>query len=389
MVLYTCPTCSKEFSKKCDFINHTVKKKKPCKPNNKTNLINNDFLTENNNNLHNLTENNNNLQSITINKNTTCEYCKKSFINIYSLKRHCENFCKVKKEQDERKKTLLKLSTNNMVNIDELDIDDNTKLILSLFMNQSNFIINSMKKEIEQMNQKMEYQQQINQKLEDKITKLDKKKILPKKEEILNNKLLSNTVGTNVNSLNTTNTTNNTTNSNNTTNNTQNITNNNTINIVAHGKEDYSKIDLETIMTCLSTFHHKEIIPSITKHIFINDNKPENKNFCVVDLARNKCTYSNGKKWLAGKTNDKIIKIFDNVHNMLTEPFEQENIEKTTEFIKANPKKFNATWIRVARQYLKSLYDEEDKENMECKAKVLDELKLMFFNHRHDILKSK
>ena len=44
---------------------------------------------------------------------------------------------------------------------------------------------------------------------------------------------------------------------------------NNTINIIAHGKEDFSKIELDAIMTCLSTFKHKEIIPNITKHIYI------------------------------------------------------------------------------------------------------------------------
>jgi hypothetical protein len=33
------------------------------------------------------------------------------------------------------------------------------------------------------------------------------------------------------------------------------------------------------------------------------------------------------------------------------------------------------------------LYDEEDKENMENKIKVLEELKLIFFNNKDEILK--
>jgi hypothetical protein len=173
-----------------------------------------------------------------------------------------------------------------------------------------------------------------------------------------------------------------------TNNNTQNntINNNNTI-ILAHGKEDLSKIELEAIMGCMSTFKHREIIPNITKYVYLNDKKPENKNFCVVDTARNKCKYFDGKKWVVGKTNDKVTKIFDNIHNMLTDPFEKEHINKTIEFIKANPKKYNEKWIKVSNTYLKSLYDEEDKENMENKIKVLEELKLIFFNNKDEILK--
>ena len=126
---------------------------------------------------------------------------------------------------------------------------------------------------------------------------------------------------------------------------------------------------------------------NITKYVYLNDKKPENKNFCVVDTARNKCKYFDGKKWVIGKTTDKVTKIFDNIHNMLTDPFEKEHINKTIEFIKANPKKYNEKWIKVSNTYLKSLYDEEDKENMENKIKVLEELKLIFFNNKDEILK--
>ena len=142
-------------------------------------------------------------------------------------------------------------------------------------------------------------------------------------------------------------------------------------------------------MGYMSTFKHREIIPNITKYVYLNDKKPENKNFCVVDTARNKCKYFDGEKWVIGKTNDKVNKIFDNIHNMLTDPFEKENINKTIEFIKTNPKKFNEKWIKISNTYLKSLYDEDDKENMENKIKVLEELKLIFFNNKDEILKIK
>ena len=238
---------------------------------------------------------------------------------------------------------------NNIVDIDGLDIDKKTKTILTLLLNQN-------KKLIEKMNKIQEE----NDKMKEKITLIDDKKSI----KTINNS-----------------------NSNNNTTNTQNNIVNNTNIILAHGTEDLSKIELDVMMKCMSTIKHKEIIPNMTKHVYLNDTKPENKNFCVLDIARNKCKYYNGEKWLVGKTNDKINKIFNNVNNMLTEPFEKENIDKTIKFIQANPKKFNEKWIKVSKTYLNSLYDEDDRENVENKLKVLDEIKLIFFNNKDEILK--
>ncbi len=167
---------------------------------------------------------------------------------------------------------------------------------------------------------------------------------------------------------------------------------NNTLNnqnniIIAHGSEQFDKIELETIMNHLSTVNFKDIIPSMTKHLYINDKNPQFKNFCVVDLARNKCKYHDGKKWVVANTSEKIDKIFDNVHNVLMEPFEKDKIDKTIKFIKENPKKFCEKWINYSRNYLNNLYDEEDKENMENKNRIINELKLIFFNNKDEILK--
>jgi len=356
MVLYKCQNCLKEFKKKDDFIKHTERRKYPC--------------IAININLQKITEINNKMPVLTENKNEhTCNKCNKTFVNIYSLKRHCDNYCKVKKEKEQ----IIEKTKNNQVNIEELDIDDKTKIILTILMNQNKKIIDEMKEELNQIKEENKEIKTKNVKLEEVINKLDKKS---------SSKTINNT-------SNSSKTINNTSNDNSiTNNNTQNntINNNNTI-ILAHGKEDLSKIELEAIMGCMSTFKHREIIPNITKYVYLNDKKPENKNFCVVDTARNKCKYFDGKKWVVGKTNDKVTKIFDNIHNMLTDPFEKEHINKTIEFIKANPKKYNEKWIKVSNTYLKSLYDEEDKENMENKIKVLEELKLIFFNNKDEILK--
>lgn len=362
MVLYTCPRCKKEFTKKDNFIKHTEKKKKQCV----------EFIENNNQKLEISPNKNGDKIKLVENfnepiNNLECRYCLKIFSRIDSLERHQNGRCKILNAQNEEKRTnIIDKFNSNLVNIEELNVDPNTKLILTLLFNQN-------KKLIENMNQILEE----NKEFKETIKKLDKSK---SSKDIINTNNSTNT-NTNTNSHNTTNNTTNT--------NSNNTQINNTINIIAHGKEDLSDIELETIMTCLSTYKHKEIIPNITKHIYLNEDKPENQNFCITDMSRNKCKYHNGNKWMIGKSNDKIVKIFDSVHNVLTEPFEKENIEKTTAFIRANPKKFNAQFIKVANHYLTSLYDEEDKESMEDKAKVLEELKLIFFNNKDEILRIK
>ncbi len=109
-----------------------------------------------------------------------------------------------------------------------------------------------------------------------------------------------------------------------------------------------------------------------------------------MDLTRNKCSYNNGKKWLVGKTDDKIVKIFDKVNNILTEPFDKDKLNKTIQFIQSN-KQFRekSDTIKYSKNYLLSLWDENDKENVENKSAIIDELKHIFFNNKDEILKIK
>ncbi len=128
----------------------------------------------------------------------------------------------------------------------------------------------------------------------------------------------------------------------------------------------------------MSTYNFADIIPNMAKHIYINDTKPENKNFYIVDLSRDKCKYHNGQKWIVGKTNEKIGKLFDNVHNVLTESFDKSNIAKTIKYIKKNPTKFSENFINLARGYLDDLYNKDDKDSVENKEKIINNLKLIF-----------
>ena len=406
MVNYICPNCNKEFNKKSNFLYHTENRKKACGKNlilyQKTPEISSrDILSSSNAPEISCTINHINeteQMNLQENKIFKCEKCDKIFMKKFNLTRHKNGRCKIVKSQEsinvieldqeqeydqeydqdqendekyEQYKEQYQISNilvknkklNNLVNIDELDIDDKTKTILTVLLNQNKKLIERMNKIQEENNEIKEE----NKEMKEKINNIDRNK-----SKIVNNNITN--TNTNSNNINT--------------NNTQNNTINNTI-IVAHGKEELNKIELEAIMKCMSTIKHKEIIPNMTKHVYLNDDIPENKNFCVVDMARNKCKYYDGNKWMIGKTTDKIGKIFDNVHNMLTDPFEKENINKTIEFIKTNSKKFNEKWIKISNIYLKSLYDEDDKENMENKLKVLDEIKFIFFNHKDEILQIK
>ena len=102
MVIYKCEICNKLFKQKCHFDNHK-KRKKPCQktaPNNTKQHQNNTdqiehkmpsstkFYTDDN------TSNINEYQ---------CKYCNKKFTRNWTMFRHVENRCKVKKQNDDEK----------------------------------------------------------------------------------------------------------------------------------------------------------------------------------------------------------------------------------------------------------------------------------------------
>ncbi len=292
-------------------------------------------------------------------KNFGCEHCGKVFKRKYHLSRHVnENRCKIIKDKIEKEQKVVNES-NIIKDSEELneilknyDVDEQTKVILNVLFKQNNDLI------------------KLNNQLTSKCDNLE--------TEIIKLKNKTDKTTNNVNNVN------------NTINNTINNTVNNQNIILAHGSEDISNIDLKVVMEHLATLDFKSIVPSMTKHIYLNDSKPENKNFCIMDLTRNKCSYNNGKKWLVGKTDDKIVKIFDKVNNILTEPFDKDKLNKTIQFIQSN-KQFRekSDTIKYSKNYLLSLWDENDKENVENKSAIIDELKHIFFNNKDEILKIK
>jgi hypothetical protein len=95
MVVHTCTKCLKEFSRKSDYIYHTIKKKNPCI---QINIINTPILVQN--------------PEIILQKppeniiNYTCLYCQSVFKRKDNLARHVKERCKVKKLQDEEKEKI-------------------------------------------------------------------------------------------------------------------------------------------------------------------------------------------------------------------------------------------------------------------------------------------
>jgi hypothetical protein len=111
-----------------------------------------------------------------------CENCQQNFKTKFNLKRHCDNYCKVKKEKEQQ----IEKTKNNQVNIDELDIDDKTKLILTVLMNQNKKIIDDMKEQMNQLEKK--YDDKIKQ-IECNFNKTDKT-ISINENKIVNDKLI-------------------------------------------------------------------------------------------------------------------------------------------------------------------------------------------------------
>ncbi len=173
-------------------------------------------------------------------------------------------------------------------------------------------------------------------------------------------------------------------------NNTTNNTQNNNINIILPHGEELKKVELGDVLDQMLTYDFHKMVPNLVKHIYLNKDKPENQNFVVNDMARNKCQYYDGKKWITGKTSDKLLGIFENTNSLFVDPFNEPEAIKTVKFIRKN-KKYSEKYATIlkCRKFAKSLFDEWDKDSMDTRQQLLDELKLIFYNHRDEILKIK
>ncbi len=364
MVVHTCKTCKKQFNKKSHYIQHVENKKKPCKTieyNKAENLPKltefNQNLTEINQNLPNLTEKSLNFDENvkeSIKEKYNCNYCVKSFVNIYTLNRHLnENRCKVKTLEDEKKQNILENLIEKDKKIDMIlnkftIIEENNK---NLQENNKNLIdlTESLKKQNDELKIK-------NEELEKKINKIVSK------------------------------------NTNNITNNTQNITNNIILpyKINPFGEETFKKLNRKEVLKIMTdtdnngTFCFNKLI----KMIHFNNKVPENQNIYMNDYNRGLYMIHDGNQWNLRKDEEFIVfSVLEHVRDLFNEYNDEEFEEKLEKDINFN-KNFQITF----KKYFDYVYDEiEDKDldekelkkKKEFKQKMDKDVKNSLYNYRH------
>lgn len=237
----------------------------------------------------------------TINEKSTitCNYCHKTFTRNSSLNRHIDNVCKVKKQIDQEKHEIF------------------TNLV----------------KQLERQNQQMEKQN---------------KEIKQLKKEISSFK-----GGKQVN-----NNCHYTTNNTNTTNNTQI---NNNIKLVAFGQEDLSSIQPDISKTILKKGFQS--VPSLTKYIHFNKNKPENHNIYIPNMRDKHAMVFTGSNWgLTGKK-EIIDQIYDDKKQYLDEKYDEltDSLDNIT----------------------KKKYGRFRDQEQEAIKRIKEDINLLLYNSRH------
>ncbi len=256
MVNYQCPTCGKDFKKKCHYIVHTEQKKNPCQPNSSQSLTNSSQpltnssqsltnssqpltnssqpLTNSSQILTNLLPNNqiikneHNTEEENV-KNQSCAYCGLIFNRKDNLKRHINNYCKVKILDNEHKEKTFELLLR--------DNEEKDKKINDIQKQNDNIL-----KQLEQLQKQMEKQ----------INKAQTQNI--NKGNVINN------------------------------------TNNIIIpqsRLTDFGKEDYEKINIKRILNSIKDSGVNGIINCLND-IHYNEETPQYKNVFITDKSRDK-----------------------------------------------------------------------------------------------------
>ncbi len=318
MSKYVCPDCNKDFKQKINFINHTEKKKKPCKetinlPITKTiekSIIDNknkipsqipSFSSQNPSfSSQSPSFSSQNPSQIKNNKNTdviyTCDYCDNLFNRSDNLKRHIEKFCKNKKHFDNVDVIKSKFNNTIIISSDKYEklLEDNSKLIEMLedykqYIKENNLIKQSIPNTINNINN-----------IIDNSTK---------NSNVINNGLVNN--GT--------------------------ISTGNTINIVQFGKEDISKCNLIEMMSIYLKSTGGNIFSNMLKYLNFNPNYPENFNILMSDLSREIVKIHNGKKFISKKfknvKNDILNVLNEHITNMCYTYIEDSNTKKNDDIL--------------------------------------------------------
>jgi len=297
MVQRKCPKCDAIFYRKSNYDKH-INKVFDCSTNkNETNDIDdlNEIKVEKNDICENLQEfakisdkfagicenqqfneiNTGSRSNKNINEEYHCSYCTKTYSSKYTLERHINESCKIKKANDTEKENIFKLL---------LEKDKENKDKISQLEEQNKLLMDKIDK-------------LINIKKTSKSTKLTKSTKSTKFSKITNNnqKITSNTL-----------------------NNNQNITNNtqnNNIVMVNFGKEDLSIIDEKQFIDKVikkPAISGVKIPDEVLKIIHFNPQYPQLSNIYISDINREKCMVYEDGEWKLSNVNN-IPQIMDKV----------------------------------------------------------------------------
>jgi DNA-directed RNA polymerase subunit RPC12/RpoP len=151
-------------------------------------------------------------------------------------------------------------------------------------------------------------------------------------------------------------------------NNNSNNINNGTINniqIIAHGKEDLSKIKENVVLQLVKRGWRS--VPMFTEYLHCNDKFPEQKNIYINDINRKYCMIYNGNEWLLKDKTVTIDELYQTKYDFLEENFnvyydqlEEYQQRSFQKFIKLHEE--DVPFVRKIKEELKTLlYNKRDK----------------------------
>ena len=309
MVTYSCPDCNKKYNNKYDYMRH-INRKTPCNKNDVKQINVSEHNEKHDEHKRTLTNEINKIEK------HICFYCNNKFVNKSSLTRHTKLYCKTKKQHEKEKE------------------DKYNELI-----------------------EKIERIENNERKFENEINELKNQL----NEEKMKNKKLNQIINKQTNIENTTN---------NITNNIENQNNNITLNLIAYGREDMNKIDVEYILQALK--RGTSAIPIMTENIHFNLKYPEFHNVYISNMNQKYAMVYNGRDWILRDKNDIIDNLYENKYDFLEEKFE-DIYNKLSKSQQESFKRF----IKIQENA------ETDKESLKIIKKIKQELKFLLYNKKN------
>lgn len=345
MVKRYCPKCNAEFNQKCHFDYH-INRKFDCSPKNNLSIDLNDEKTEDLNICRNLqkfaeicenpknNQKNNeifikqnllksDLSDLTVlndgnlchsintnNSSFSCSYCNKCYSSKYTLSRHLNDSCKIKKESDNEKENIFKLLLDRDKRIDELE-------------KQNKILIEKIDKLIDM-----------------------KEHSKPSKITNNNNKIINDNKTI-----------------------TNNLSNTNNIVMVNFGKEDLNIIDKQLFIDRVVKKNiNGVLIPDeVLKIIHFNPMYPQLSNIYISDINRDKCMIYDNGEWKLSNI-DNIPMIMDKICLFSNEQIEMlKNKYPNNKPLQDRLKTISKYNNMIDNDYLDELKDDKNENKDEIK----------------------